>query len=490
MVFGSLSALMKKNFLIFFRSKFSSALIILIPLFIAIAAGYAFDTSSLTNVYVGVHSSSSSNLTQNIISGFNEKGFLVKEYGSSQECIDAVKMNLIQICSIFSMEGSNSTRDSVDFYVDYSRINLADTLVKNAESSVHEESASEGEFFVQDLINIINLVKENLPEAKTVLTLASSGLEESQGSVESWIVPSSDFDSVINSLESARSETNDSSLEDSLSDAIILLQILKTNNAEISVNLDSQSEIYDNLLFALGKINPVLDLADSREIESAENIISPIKMSVNSINEGSKSRDYFMPVLFSLIALFSSLLLSSAFVLNEKKTQAYFRNFMTPTRSMTFIFSTYLTCLAIILVQFGLVFLGVEFILGMNLFSMPLEFLSILVVSLTAFIFIGMFIGYVFRSEESVIFASMITAGIFLFFSNTIIPIENTSGNLISFSFLNPLILLDSAFKKVLLFGLSFSSIILELTVLFGFFIVFLVLTYFVKKITRREPSI
>jgi ABC-type multidrug transport system permease subunit len=101
-----------------------------------------------------------------------------------------------------------------------------------------------------------------------------------------------------------------------------------------------------------------------------------------------------------------------------------------------------------------------------------------------------MFIGYVFRSEESVIFASMITAGIFLFFSNTIIPIENTSGNLISFSFLNPLILLDSAFKKVLLFGLSFSSIILELAVLFGFFIVFLVLTYFVKKITRREPSI
>ena len=80
----------------------------------------------------------------------------------------------------------------------------------------------------------------------------------------------------------------------------------------------------------------------------------------------------------------------------------------------------------------------------------------------------------------------MITSGIFLFFSNTILPIENVSQNLMKFSFLNPLVLLDSALKKTILFQFSFSSISSELIALGEFFIVFALLAYFARIITKR----
>lgn len=151
-----------------------------------------------------------------------------------------------------------------------------------------------------------------------------------------------------------------------------------------------------------------------------------------------------------------------------------------------FIFSKYLTCLIILAFQFILVFAGIKFILGMNNFPINLELVTVMILSLSVFIFIGMFIGYLFRSEESVIFGSVIVAGVFLFFSNSIFPIQSAASNLINFSFFNPLIVMDSALKKIILFRFGFSSFGVELLYLGGFLIVFAFLTYLARKITRR----
>lgn len=60
------------------------------------------------------------------------------------------------------------------------------------------------------------------------------------------------------------------------------------------------------------------------------------------------------------------------------------------------------------------------------------------------------------------------------------------SPSLINFSFFNPLIVMDSALKKMVLFGFSFSSFGVELSYLGGFLVVFAFLTYLARKVTRR----
>ena len=488
---ASIPALLKKDSMIFFRSKISSILIILIPLIIILAAGYALNSSNLSNVYVGVHFNSSSELTQKIVSGFQDNGFLVKNYDSAQDCIDSVKLDSVQICAVFSKDDStNSSRDAVNFYVDYSKINLAGTLVNNAENTVYNESAAQGRFHVQDLIDIIDLTKENVPKAQTSLNSAYSKISSNKETVNSLNLSTDNFDSALSYLESAKTLSNDSTQKTDITNAINVISALKNNTEKISVNLEgvlsTQDEALQGINSSSDNLNSIETKANSGDVGSAETIVSPIKISVEPITQNSTNRDYFIPILISLITLFGALLLSSTFVLKEKRTLAYFRNFMTPTKSATFLFSTYLTCLIILVAQFILVFLGIQFILGINSFSISPELISIMLLSFSVFIFIGMFIGYIFRSEESVIFASMITGGVFLFFSNTILPIENVSANLMNLSFLNPLILLDSALKKVMTFGLTFSSISWELIFLGWFFVFFALMTYFARRITRR----
>ena len=159
---------------------------------------------------------------------------------------------------------------------------------------------------------------------------------------------------------------------------------------------------------------------------------------------------------------------------------------MAPTRNITFILSTYLTCLAILLIQFSLIFVGAKYMLKIDIMSMIGPLFITLLITLLAFVSIGMFIGYLFRSDETVIFASMIFSALLMFFSNIILPLENISPELVRFFRFNPLVIANLAFKKMILFGFGFGAIWNELLILFGFFVVFFILNCVFRSLTKR----
>jgi len=51
---------------------------------------------------------------------------------------------------------------------------------------------------------------------------------------------------------------------------------------------------------------------------SSEEIASPVNIEINSLNVSSSNRDYLLPTLLTLIALFGGILLSSTLVLKEE----------------------------------------------------------------------------------------------------------------------------------------------------------------------------
>ena len=485
----ALLSIIEKNFKILGRSKFSLIAIILVPFLVILLASFAFNSSSLAGVNVGVYSESYSNLTEEVLQGLSENFTIIKE-NSSEECINSVKASTSQICVVFPKDlSSEGSEEEVVFYVDHSRLNLAYTLLHEIGSKISIKASDLGVSLVQELISALGNIKTSLPDQKSKIELSKQNLQEIIGKTD-FNLSALQIENISIILNSAYELANSSSAQLKINESLVILEILnqsfltasenlayiETQSEETKIILDTLAEKSDQINLEINKIN-VLD---------AEKIISPIKTKIESINVGSNNKDYLLPTIISLIALFGAILLSSTFVLQERKSKAYFRKFLTPTRDITFLLGNYITCLIILFAQFILVFLGLIFILSMNFAGIWPEILLILFLSLSAFTFIGMFIGYLFKSEETTIFAGVLASALMMFFSNVILPIETISHTFEKITLFNPLVIVDSALKKVILFGLDLSYMSNEIYTLLGFFVVFGVLSYLGRKITKR----
>ena len=488
MIFSSLFTLVEKNLKVFFRSKISSSIIILMPFLIVLFAGYGFGSNNLSGISIATYSNSYSNVSENILSGFEKQGFLIKKQNSLEDCVNSVKISKTQICISFpenlSQEGNKA---NIIFYVDYSRMNLAYNLINILNKQVSFNAKNVGVVRAQDLINTLNSLKSTLKKEKSKADLLPENFKEAENLGNSIESPVENIDSILADLEKLDSSLNSSEdLESSISDLNSVKSKVSNNFENLEKLTSKNKELKSQFNDVLIDLGSSVDSLNSFKIVSAENIVSPFNISLESITPSNKKREYLIPIIISLISLFAGILISSTLVLKNKKTRAYFRNFVTPTSDFTFVFSIYLTCLIILFLQFLFVFAGIYFIFKMNFFALPLEMISILILGLSAFISIGMFLGYVFRSEETIIFSSILVASILMFFSNIILPLENISPKLLKFASFNPLVLLENSLNKIYLFGLGFNFIWLEAILLGSVFLFFGILTYFMRKMTKR----
>lgn len=466
MIFSSILTLVEKDLKLFFRSKISAIFILLLPLIIVLFAGYGFSSDKLSGVNVAVYSDSYSEISENIILSFEENNFSSRKYSSLNECIEAVKISDAQICVLFPKDlTSEGSMENVIFYVDYSRTNFVDTLINLVDKKVSSESSNLGTALVQTLIDNLNSVKNSLEAEREKLNLASGNIGNLKSSVSMIENPVEDLDDIISDLknyeDSSLIDSEISNLEDLSS------EISKSFDSLVDVSSQSNS-INEELDSVISNLNSLIISLNSLNVGNAEDIVSPIEISLESVDGSNSKREYIFPIVFSLISLFGAILISSTIVLKNKKTLAYFRNFVTPTRDFTFIFSIYLTCLIILILQFVLVFLGVYFIFNMNFFVASFETSVVFILGWSVFIFMGIFLGYMLRSEESVIFSSVLVASFLMFFSDLILPLENISEELFKIASYNPLNVMQSALKKIYLFGFGFEEIWFGLAVLGG----------------------
>lgn len=481
-----LYTIIRKNFKILGRSKLSTIAIILAPFLIILLAGYAFNSSGVSGIVIGTYSNSYSNLTEEILTSFQDQNFALNKYSSEKECIDSVKLSKTQICVIFPEDLTEyGSSNEIYFYVDYSRVNLAYSLLNEIEDKVNSKSSSIGITFAQDVVDSLVLVKNSLPNQKSSVKNSIEGLNEISEKADSLVV--SDFENIIDSLTKIKSLINDSEAKIKIDQLIDSLTELKTKFSEDANFINSKtSESMELLNQVSSDLNNLILSINSTNILEAEKIVSPLRTKIQSINTDSNNRLYLLPSILSLLALFGGVLLASTFVLKERKTKAYFRNFITPTKDFTFFVGNYLTCMIILILQFIIVLAGINWILNIEILSILPRLSLILFLSLTVFTFFGIFIGYLFKSEETTIFSAVLIAALMMFFSNTILPIETISSGFKKIAMFNPLVVCDSALKKVMLFNLEYTSFSLELSFLVGFFIIFAVLGFIGLKLTKR----
>jgi ABC-type multidrug transport system permease subunit len=223
-------------------------------------------------------------------------------------------------------------------------------------------------------------------------------------------------------------------------------------------------------------LDEIHDSLGSIVVTDAATVVNPVSMNIKPIVPEKTYLGYMFPALVILVVMFISILLSTTLVMMEKHSPAHFRNFITPTRNITFVVSTYLTSMLIVVIQLGII-LGISsYFLKMQIVDALLPSLSILLLGTTFFTFAGMFIGYIFTSEETATLAAISVGSIFLFLSNVILPIESMPAYIEKIARFNPFVLGEGLLRQSIVFKVGFGAMLNEIYLLLGYIGVLFVL--------------
>ncbi len=237
-----------------------------------------------------------------------------------------------------------------------------------------------------------------------------------------------------------------------------------------------------------GTLDEALQRVSVAKGKSADSIVSPITTRIEPVATQKTHFNSLFPTLLVLIIMITGILLASTLVIVDKKSKAFFRNNFTPTSYFTFNISKYATSLAVILIQL-LLFVSVSafFFETEVLASIWMVLLLVFLVA-TVFICIGMLVGFLFRTEETVNLAAITLVAVFLLFSSAVIPLESLPSYLQEIAAFNPFVVGELALRQSIIFHLGFSEMVGGLVILVsyaaGIFVLLTVLQNLFRKIS------
>ncbi len=505
--------LLKKNLKLILRSRSSAMIILLGPLIIIFLVGAAFNTSNLFNIKIGTYSGSYSQLSENLLKELGDKQFQVVKLDSKESCLTSLKNNEVHVCAIFPNDLQVGGNENLEFYVDNSKINLVWIIIDTISTKVSTKSSELSQQLAGNLLTTLSKAESNLnSKISTVENIGKTNIDiqtkfttitSTIGDTDlTFTVSQIGVDKISNKLDKIITdnkfnkslfETVDTAIKDSIKNTkdlqkkfnstnIVIQDLVKyidDANKLVTTNSEGVKDLQNTINTISSDINNV-------KSTSAETIASPIKLSINPISVKTTHLNFLFPTLVVLIIMFIGLLLSSILVVREKLSNAYFRNFITPTSDILFILSDYFTNFIVLFIQLGIIFSVGIYFFGEGLVSVLLNSAVLVILLSTLFIFLGMLIGYLFKSEETVVMATFSLGSIFLFFSGTILPLETLPEYIRKIADLNPFVLGESILKKVMLFDFSLSQLGISLYYLLIYIGVLVIGVYLARKLSKR----
>jgi ABC-type multidrug transport system permease subunit/flagellar biosynthesis chaperone FliJ len=229
-------------------------------------------------------------------------------------------------------------------------------------------------------------------------------------------------------------------------------------------------------------------------VSNADSIAVPIKTKIEPMTSGATHLTYLFPAMLMLFIMYAGILLSAILVVKEKNSNAFLRNFMTPTKPVIFLLGSFFTSFSLIFMQLGIIlFVAVTF-LGLPIFDNFSNTIFQLLIAVTMFILFGMIFGYAFKNAESATLTAIFVSSIFLLMSGIIIPIESMPDYILAIAKYNPFLICETILKKILLYGYELKDLsglvnILYLYIIISGFVIFL-LQGLIKKIKASAIGI
>ncbi|MBI3034166.1 ABC transporter permease [Candidatus Woesearchaeota archaeon] len=257
---------------------------------------------------------------------------------------------------------------------------------------------------------------------------------------------------------------------------------LGTKMGGIKSSVRKDSELFAGMEADIGKSADQL-----RKITDIEpsSIINPFTTTIQGVATERKAYEFMIPILFAILITFVGILSASTLVIKEKKSKALFRNLISPSNDITFIIGTYLTCLIVLVGQLLFLLLIASLVLNVSLGTNPLNILWLIILSCSAFIFIGMIIGYIFKTEEIVVLTAVCIIALTIFFSGIILPLESIKPPLNIITSISPFSSTSQAMNKLMILGQDMQAIgreIQDLSIKLAALAILVVATYKIGK--------
>lgn len=508
-------AIIKKNLNLLIRSKTSALIIIFGPLLMILLIGAAFNTSNLYDIKVASYSESYSELSSSIVDLLTQSQFQTTKTKTESECVNGVKKALYHVCMVIPKDLTVKSEDAnIVFYVDSSRVNIVWIILSTVSSKIESKSSELSLQMTQSLLNAIAKIQVEITDKKPAADALTSGIQDTSSKISqissSLAALDLDFnitefnisqikteaDSVARSQNTSAATLN--SLLDGLSSKLSkfgskLTSAAKTRESstktleEAKTTLSSNTEKANSIKSALSNMESAIS---SIEIKEAKRIVSPITTSLKTVTIERTHLSFMFPTLLVLVIMFISILLASTTVIKEKTAKAYFRNYISPTSNWTFIFAHYITNLLIIISQLLVIFIVSSFFFKKEILSnLPNVLLALFVIA-SAFILLGMFIGYLFRTEETSNLAAISVASILIFFSNAILPIESMPVVIARIAHFNPFVISEAVIKQLFIFNSSLEPLITSIGLLLSYSVLFVALIWASTKLTKETEKI
>ena len=511
-----LFVIIKKNIKLLIRSKTSALIFILGPLLITFLIALSFNTSTLFDLNVAVHSESYSTLSNGIIENLSDSQYNVIKLETQEECIDAVKFGDFQVCLIFpaNMVLDNSANNIVEIYVDNSRLNIANLIANQITSKVSIESSEISEELITEMlialdnsnqaaVQSLSLITElqnsntNLQTNANTIATTLQGIDLSYTNLDTTAIDSemtnlqtthnlssSDFTTLTTLIDTLESDYTTATT--SLENAGTGISGAETTSTETTTTLTTDAT---KLQTINQDLSAVTEEINNIKITNVESIASPVRTSIEQLSSANSYLLYILPTILIMLMMFVSLLMSSSAIISEKTSRAYFRNFITPSNSSLFMLGEYLSNLIILLFQTTIILLVLLYFftdLGSQTFILAG---AVMLATGSFFIFLGMLIGYLFNTKQTVTLAAISSGLIMLFFSNTILPLETLSSATRKLIFYNPFILGESMLKKILLFNADFAGVSQLFFILLGLCLAVLVGAILARRFSKKFLS-
>jgi ABC-type multidrug transport system permease subunit len=535
----ALLKIIQKNLKLLIRSKSSALIIILGPLLVIFLVGIAFGNISKYSLNIGTYAESYTDITNSFVEKLREKEFRVQKLDTEELCVEQIKLGKLHTCIIFP-PGLTLESDKVNeiiFYVDYSKVNLIWMILETLSTKLEEQTTELSLDLTTNLLNKLETTRKELEGKKpTLLSLETDNqllanqialldqqiklripeLKSTSDEIKNYILTKIDY--AKNEISSINSKIDSLNISNSTKNSLISqVNSINTYLYNIQSKIDGASEtdlarikeITEELDSSLNDIYLTLSATSSQagarieelqnsvdkiynnleavKIKDAATIVSPITTQIKTVIPEKSYLNYLFPPLIVLVVMFISILLSTTLVMMEKHSAAYFRNFITPTRDIIFILATFLTNMLLVIIQLIIIIIiSINFFKAQILSSLSTAIPAMLLIT-TFFTFIGMFIGYLFTSEETATLASISLGSIFLFLSDIILPLESMPAYIRNIARFNPFVIGENLLRKAVLFQAKFSVLANDFYLLLTYSAVLFIFIWISQKIIRKH---
>ena len=446
--------------------------------------------------------------------------------------VDNTKMNLVGIISdVLSSRFSNSsskiryslTKELVD-RLDLTKSELEpfqDTLLllesntrafinstHDIQKGIEESSISETVEAADSLFSHSASLEEqlqpyfNLQEELDELT---DSLDSLQNNLNNYNISSSARQNLDNSLDELGDEirqlkTTTSATADEAQTEMTYLKnkVESINNRVFSVQmmLNTLSRKNDLLLTDFNCNLVQIDVLDNHaatvlngistlSVTNVSTIVTPLRREIKPIVSHQSRFTIIFPTLFVFMIMFTAMLFSSSLIAAEKRSRAFLRNKILPASKGLFLAADMISSTIVVAVQ-ALFFVVISlFFVGA---ALSFGWLGILVIVsiILLFTLLGLFVGHLFPSEQAHMFASLSGSSVFLFFSNTILPVESMPYLMQRIVHYNPFVIGERLLRKILIHQLDFLAVQQDLLLLVVYMIVILIGVVLVITVKER----